>query len=808
MPIPITELASRIVPEQTVLFFGAGSSAASGAPGGRDLTNLISDRFKVSHDYSLSETAMLAESKAGRKELIDFIRLHIASKTPTGGLLNLPRNRWKSIYTTNYDTLIEQAYSRHGINIEVISSNFDFSIVSNSTDQRLYKIHGTIQNDIVDGHSSRIIITDGDYDNTSDYRERIFRRLSDQLADSHLIIIGYSLSDGDIRQIIDRALAEKAKAAGVGGRISLLMFEEDFDRASLIERRGIEVSFGCVDQFFAQLSAHKIESIVAAPSGDPLALSSRLAASTINIRHALESYPHRFSDMWNGKPATYADITAGFTFARDATDRAVQSLLTGQICNAVVLGASGVGKTTLARQVMLKLLAEGWPVWEHAGGLDLCPKEWVTVANALKQEGRRGALLIDDAHLHIQQLGEFFEATREWEQCPLSLILCAPKNLWAPRTKSPWLNKRCPEETINRLSSKEIESLLNLVEEVVPIKKLVDANFIGYSRSERRRRIEVKSQSDTFVCLRNIYSSERFDDIIVREFNQLKPEISEVYRTISALQFAGVKVHRQLVVRVLGVPAQSISAVLQELDEIVFEYDIDRKGGIYGWSTRHEVIAGIVSKYKFNIAEEKRRLFENVIDGLSPTYGIEISAMRELCSTDSGILSLPDKKIQNALFRRVISVIPGERVPRHRLIRNLIDMGDFEQAATEIRLFEKDFRLDAPVARFTVMLELERARNTPGLLVEDRKVVLETAIAKSEAYASRFPQSYKLLGAYCEVGIEWLKLSGDHSVFDRAIQLLRQAEVEVGDTAINQLIRSLEARVAGRTLAVDSARHG
>ena len=41
-----------------------------------------------------------------------------------------------------------------------------------------------------------------------------------------------------------------------------------------------------------------------------------------------------------------------------------------------------------------------------------------------------------------------------------------------------------------------------------------------------------------------------------------------------------------------------------------------------------------------------------------------------------------------------MSIAPSERVPRHRLIRNLIDAGAYDKADTEIRIFEKDFGAD------------------------------------------------------------------------------------------------------------------
>ena len=117
-------------------------------------------------------------------------------------------------------------------------------------------------------------------------------------------------------------------------------------------------------------------------------------------------------------------------------------------------------------------------------------------------------------------------------------------------------------------------------------------------------------------------------------------------------------------------------------------------------AAEHPVINQIITDFKFKEPDKVINLFEKVIENINPIYDIEIRSIRELCNLDYGIARIPDKRTQNRLLRQMISVAPGERVPRHRLIRNLIDMGESDPAETEIRVFEKDFNRDGPVARF------------------------------------------------------------------------------------------------------------
>ncbi len=155
-----------------------------------------------------------------------------------------------------------------------------------------------------------------------------------------------------------------------------------------------------------------------------------------------------------------------------------------------------------------------------------------------------------------------------------------------------------------------------------------------------------------------------------------------------------MRVHRQLIIRLLGISASSIASLLHNLTDIITEYNINEPLGIYGWRCRHTVISAIVTKYKFQDLEKVIKLFDDVIDKISPTYDIEIRSLRQLCNIESGITRIPDKNEQNRLLRKMMSIAPGERVPRHRLIHNLIDQGYFEKAETGIRLFNKDFGAD------------------------------------------------------------------------------------------------------------------
>ena len=796
MPIQLHQLCDSINTEETVLFLGSGSSIPSGAPSVEDICDHLATKFKIEqNDLTLAELADIVERRRSRRVLINAIRELFSGLKPTGGLLSLPRFHWKSIYTTNYDNLVEDSYKRAGLPLSVYSSNFDFGIRDVPGALRLLKLHGTIDKDVADGSNYRLVITETDYGLVEEYREYLFDSLKSDLSGADLIIVGHSLADPDIRDIINRARSISAKVGNMG-TIYILMYIPNAERAELYESRGMKVCFGGIDDFAAALTTHSPTGASARPdTSDPLSVSHLLQPITIDVQHSL-ALPTAVSDMFNGWPASYADIAAGNTFQRSVVASAERVLLSGDGFGVVLLGASGVGKTTAARQILHGLAGKGYLAWEHKDEHRFLHEEWADVATRLERQDKNGILFIDDCDGHLFEVNTLFEALASSKSCRLKVVLAAARNRWNPRVKSPELFANSNTFVLEKLDTKEIGELLKLIQVNRNVGGLVDSSFLGFSVGEQRRRLVERCERDMFVCLKNIFASEKFDDIVLREYAQLAPEYREVYKIVAVLENSGVRVHRQLVIRLLNIDMNAIAAVLSHLEDIVREYTVDERNGIYGWRGRHSTIMSIITEYKFAETESFETLYSRVIGALNPTFEIEVRTLRQLCSVETGIRRISDLVRQNNLLAKMISVAPGERVPRHRLIRNLIELERFEQAEAEIRLFSKDFQEDGPVYRYRIILALQRAKKSPGLLEEDRLVILNRARDLAVGGVRRFSGNKSMLSTYCEVGLELYRRTKDTGAFDDAIMKMKQAEEYVGDPDISRQISYFERRMA------------
>ncbi len=100
----LSEVASQLVPERTVLFLGAGAGVPSGAPTGPQLASMLGEDLAGEHiSDDLMEASSILENRYGRRPLIEAVRRHLSGLHPTGGLLSLPQYDWPVLYTTNFD---------------------------------------------------------------------------------------------------------------------------------------------------------------------------------------------------------------------------------------------------------------------------------------------------------------------------------------------------------------------------------------------------------------------------------------------------------------------------------------------------------------------------------------------------------------------------------------------------------------------------------------------------------------------------------------------------------------------------------
>lgn len=791
MPIDLTVLSRQISPETTALILGSGVSIPSGAPSGIGLRDILGEKFSISEyrSFSLSDLCTIIEGKHDRYQLVTAVRKCIRNLQPAGGLLNIPLFSWASIFSTNYDDLVEKAYARHKKPIKVFSTNHDFHGAGMRDEQEFFKFHGTIEHDVCDNSTSRLILTSTDYDELSNYRELLYSRLSDQLFTKSVLIVGQSLADPDLRTLIDEAQRVKSKS-GAPGRIILFIFDQNEDLATVFEARGLSVCFGGIDELFnALVRAAPSEQLVFAMNNDAIGVSPILESATSVVSTERANQVGELHRMFSGRPASYADIARGWTFDRDVANKLETQLSDAEAKPiALVLGTAGVGKTTGVRQALSRLVDREIECWEHKGDFAFETQAWVKVDAELRKRGECGVLFIDEAHLVLRDLNRLIELLSKQDSFCLKLVLVSSRPHWSPRLKTAEYFQLSEEHDLSKLSPAEINGLLDLLEANSDVRELVEDTFLGFSRPERLARLRERCSSDMFVCMKNIFAFQSIDTIILEEFASLDEDLQDIYRVVSGMQAIGAKIHRELIRRFTGLEASHVAQVLDHLDGIIEEYTVSERDGIYGWKVRHPIIAGLIATYKYADQDDLYALFEKVIETINPSYRFEVQSLNDMCDLETGVTRIHDRAKQNVLLRKMISLAPRGRVPRHRLIHNLIKMEKFDVAENEIRFFEKEFRSDGPVMRYKVRLKLGIAKNAIGIQDSDRTALAHEAATLALSALEKFPDDKNMYRTYLDTGVAIFKYSTKPEVFENAMRTAAEAQERLLDPELRGII--------------------
>ncbi|MEE6163402.1 MULTISPECIES: SIR2 family protein [unclassified Mycolicibacterium] len=793
----ISELVDRINPRQTILLLGAGASIPSGAPSGNQLAQRLARDLKGLSDpnsYTLSELCSIYERRQGRKELAEAVARILSPLEPTKGIQLLPKFDWHRIYSTNFDLLVEKVYRALDVDLSVYRSNFDFSRQSTTNSTEYYKIHGCITQDEGFGHQTRMLLTEEDYERYSDFREASFKALAADMMTKDSLIIGQSLADPHLRDLARETLKLHEKS-GTPGRIFLLTYARDEERAQMYLSRGAEVYFGDLDSLFDGLLTLLPKDEVRDPSEEvkfePSLLPSELISVTTDVRHSLtlDANPRR---LFNGSPATYADISKGFTFQRSARKPLLKVLQQKPI--AVILGAGGVGKTTLARQIAMELGQGLDAVWEHTNSFALESKYWIEYERRLQLQEKKALLVVDDCIDNLAQAGQVATHLGTVANPALSLILTANTGQWEQRTKSRYIFSHGEAQTLTILSDDDILSLIGVAAQKSEIRELVETRFLSMPRGEQIRVLRERCAADMYVCMKNIFASEELDFILLREYADLEEPAQEIYRNVAALDATGARVHRQLIMRTLGVDAGGLMAILTALSGIVTEYDIAPADGLFGWETRHREVAKTIARYKFAAPADLEMLFNSLIDSINPSVRLEREAAKALCTdAEFGIDKLASVDKQIELLRKIVKLIPGEGIPRHRLIRHLIDQQRLDEAAKELRDAITSIRMNPVLGRYEVLLQIRKAQLTPGLMDQDRAAILLSAQALALKNIERYQVDLHAYRIYGDAAVALADVGGGADALDDAISRARKAESQILDPAFVEMRRRLEA---------------
>lgn len=178
------------------IFAGAGISANSDLPEWRDLINELK-KLLYGNDEKDEDYLVLAEkfyNQFGENFYYQTLKSLIPDNAKTNDLhLEIVKLNIKNLITTNWDNLFEQAINEEGRFFNIIKSDVD--IGSSTGFAKFIKMHGSLD-------KNNIVFKEQDYLEYSNNFPLIENYIKGVFSTDTVILLGYSLSDQNVKQII------------------------------------------------------------------------------------------------------------------------------------------------------------------------------------------------------------------------------------------------------------------------------------------------------------------------------------------------------------------------------------------------------------------------------------------------------------------------------------------------------------------------------------------------------------------------------------------------------------------------------
>ena len=199
----ISNYVKALKENNAVVFAGAGLSIDSGFFDWKKLLEPIAKRLglDIKEEYDLTALAQyFVDKEGGRGELNQILVEHYHSLNVKLSLKHkiLARLPIQIFWTTNFDTLIEQALVDVGKTPDVKRAQDDLSINLPKRDAIVYKMHGDISS------AADAVLTKHDYEDYNKNRELFSNAFKSDFIARTFLFIGFSFTDPNLDYLISR----------------------------------------------------------------------------------------------------------------------------------------------------------------------------------------------------------------------------------------------------------------------------------------------------------------------------------------------------------------------------------------------------------------------------------------------------------------------------------------------------------------------------------------------------------------------------------------------------------------------------
>lgn len=185
------------------LFIGSGFSLKAGAPSASNLVYSLARLFPKGYKKGLRYLPLddiaseyVKYCQGNREALMEFLgkKMNFKRQDLSDHLALSSIPHFRNIFTTNYDTLLENSYPE--TEVKIVRCNADCSLSDKPVN--IYKVHGDLR------CPEQVVITRQDYDEllSSKRNEMVWNRVIDAFASSDIVFLGYGLNDSNVQILL------------------------------------------------------------------------------------------------------------------------------------------------------------------------------------------------------------------------------------------------------------------------------------------------------------------------------------------------------------------------------------------------------------------------------------------------------------------------------------------------------------------------------------------------------------------------------------------------------------------------------
>ncbi len=185
------------------LFIGSGISRKSGYVRWKDILRECAEEIGLDVEKEKHDLITLAEFYVNDKNRTKINQAIAEYFNDSNGditkvhktLCSFPV---KSIWTTNYDTLIERALDFLDIKYSILTDDRSYTSILRNAKVLVHKIHGDVK------VPEKCIITRRDYESYENKHDVVLSELKGEMCANSFLFLGYSFSDTDIQHILSK----------------------------------------------------------------------------------------------------------------------------------------------------------------------------------------------------------------------------------------------------------------------------------------------------------------------------------------------------------------------------------------------------------------------------------------------------------------------------------------------------------------------------------------------------------------------------------------------------------------------------